>query len=312
MAKNDRNNQQGKLGEIRVAEVFVKAGCAVNFLPFMDLGLDLHVQLPVRVPEADDESWPMSGLTAHVQVKTTRTTSLPAITRETAAAWQLGAQAGTPTFVIAVVSDEHAGVHYRFFDPLVVKQYVDKSKGESFKLPISRGVVVQPDDLYDHVSEWVVRARYYLSAAIDFVWSDVKADVWESARTMVSQMTLIHERAFRSPSTSTHLQPWADTARTLMSAYLDGAGYPPETLDEPFGAQGDSLLHVIEQDAFDKVNDGGSEKHGWNEWVEPLASVSPVRDENGSLTYLEEICRAYGRVSNPDGGVRSGPENVGQ
>jgi hypothetical protein len=312
MAKNDRNNQQGKLGELRVAEVFVTAGCAVNFLPFMDFGLDLHVQLPVRIPEADDMSWPMSGLTAHVQVKTTRTTSLPAITRETAAAWQLGAQAGTPTFVIAVVSGEEGSVHYRFFDPLVVKQYVDKSKGESFTLPISRGVVVEPEDLYDHVSEWVVKARYYLSAAIGFFWSDVKEEVWESARTMVSQMTLIHERAFRSPSTSAQLQPWAHTARTLMSAYLDGAGYPPETLDEPFGAQADSLLHVIEQDAFDKVNNGGSEKHGWNEWVEPLASVSPEGDESGSLTYLAEICRAYGRVSNPGRGARSGPENADQ
>jgi hypothetical protein len=310
MAKNDRNNQQGKLGEIRVAEVFVKAGCAVNFLPFMDLGLDLHVQLPVRVPEADDESWPMSGLTAHVQVKTTRTTSLPAITRETAAAWQLGAQAGTPTFVIAVVSDEHVAVHYRFFDPLVVKQYLDKSKGESFKLPISRGVVVHPEDLYDHVSEWVVKARYYLSAAIGFFWSDVKADVWESALMMVSQLTLIHERAFHDPSTSAELQPWADTARTLMSAYLEGAGYPPETLDEPYGDKSHSLLHEVEQRALFEVNGGGSEKHGWNEDVEPLASVTPKRDQSESLTYLAEICRAYGQVSNPDGGGRSRPENV--
>lgn len=301
MARNDRNNQQGKLGELRVAEVFVKAGCAVNFLPFMDFGLDLHVQLPVRVPEADDESWSMSGSTAHVQVKTTRTTSLPAITRETAAAWQLGAQAGTPTFVIAVVSHEPTAVHYRFFDPLVVKQYVDKSKGDSFKLPISRGVVVHPEDLYDHVSDWVIKARYYLSAAIGFFWSDVKADVWESALMMVSQLTLIHERAFRSPSTSAELQPWADTARTLMSAYLEGAGYSPETLDEISGDRSHSLLHEIEQRTFDVVNGAGSEKHGWNEDVEPLAAVSPLPDERGSLTYLAEICRAYGRVSNPDG-----------
>lgn len=312
MANNDRNNRQGKLGELRVAEVFVQAGCAVNFLPFMDFGLDLHVQLPVRIPEADDESWPMSGLTAHVQVKTTRTTNLPAIIRETAAAWQLGAQTGTPTFVIAVVTDEQASVHYRFFDPLVVKRYVDKSKGESFRLPISRGIVVQPDELYELVSEWVLKARYHLSASIDFFWSDVDAEVWDSARTMVSQLTLIHERAFRSPSESAQLQPWADTARTLMSAYLDGAGYPPETLDEPFGAQDDSLLHVIEQDAFDRVNGGGSEKHGWNEWVEPLASVSPERDESGSLAYLAEICRAYGRVSNPDGRVHSRPAHGGR
>lgn len=311
MARNDRNNQQGKLGELRVAEVLVEAGCAVNFLPFMDFGLDLHVQLPVRVPEADDESWPMSGLTAHVQVKTTRTTSLPAITRETASAWQLGAQAGTPTFVVAVVTDEEASIHYRFFDPLVVKQYVDKSKGESFKLPISRGVVVQPEALFDHVSEWVVKARYYLSAAIDFVWSDVKADVWESALTMVSQLTLIHERAFHSPSTSAEVQPWANTARTLMSAYLEGAGSPPETLHSPLRHPSDSPLHEIEQRAFIEVNGGGSEKHGWNEWIEPLASVSPERDKSDSLTYLAEICRAYGRVSNLDG-ARSRPENLDQ
>lgn len=297
MAKNDRNNQQGKLGELRVAEAFLKSGCVVNLLSFMDVGLDLLVQLPKgpKPPGREKNTWSMSGMTAHIQVKSTRTDKLPAISTETAHAWRVGALAGTPTLVVAVVVDPDTDVTaFRFFDPLVINSYAETTSADTFKVSVSRGQEVDPGSLFQHTYEWVEKSRFYFADGIGFRWPRLKAELWDSALEMVGSLTRIHERAFQDPQISLENQPYMGKAGTLMRSFLDGVGVRDNGQDEILTHTGSNLLEETEMRAHDMITDAASEKHGWSDWVDPLASVSPTVNEDHSLSFLENLCFDYG------------------
>lgn len=297
MAKNDRNNQQGKLGEIRVAEALLQSGCVVNFLNFMDVGLDLHVQLPAgsTPPRPDQSSWSMSGKTAHIQVKSTKRRELPPIATETARAWQLGALAGTPTLLVAVLVNAATGVTtFQFFDPLVVNEYAEATTSESFKIQVSRGEEIEPDDLFQRVSEWIDKSPYYLADGVGFTWVRRKRERWTSALSMVSNLTRIYERAFQEPEVSVELQPFAETAEALMKSFLDGARIDADVLYSTRPNFDIRLIDEVLMCAHDVVNEGVSAKHGWSTWIEPLSSVSPTLDQQDSLSFLKQICFDHG------------------
>lgn len=297
MAKNDRNNQQGKLGELRVAEAFLKSGCVVNLLSFMDVGLDLLVQLPKgpKPPGPEEKTWPMSGRTAHIQVKSTRTDKLPAISTETAHAWRVGALAGTPTLVVAVVVEPDTdSTKFRFFDPLVIDLYAETTKPDSFKVPVSRGQQVDSSELFHRMHEWVETSRFYFADGIEFKWPCKKSELWESALNMVGSLTRIHERAFQDPQVSLEQQTYTGTAQDLMRSFLDGVGVRGNEQDEIVIHTVSTLLNELDMRAHDMIADAASEKQGWPDWVEPLASVSPTVNEERSLSFLEKLCFDYG------------------
>lgn len=71
MPKRKKANRSGDIGEIRVIERFIEIGAAVNSLAQSDYGWDAHIHTPkdALAPNADEDVWEMSGLTAHVQIK---------------------------------------------------------------------------------------------------------------------------------------------------------------------------------------------------------------------------------------------------
>lgn len=297
MAKNDRNNQQGKLEELRVAEAFLKSGCVVNLLSFMDVGLDLLVQLPKgpKPPGHEEKTWPMSGRTAHIQVKSTRTDKLPAISTETAHAWRVGALAGTPTLVVAVVVEPDTDLTtFRFFDPLVINSYAETTTADTFKVSVSRGQEVDSSVLFHRMYEWVEKSRFYFADGIEFRWPRQKSELWESTLNMVGSLTRIHERAFQDPQVSLEQQPYTGTAQDQMRSFLDGVGVKGNEQDDIVTHTGSTLLDELDMRAHDMINEAASEKHGWPDWVEPLASVSPKVNKERSLSFLEKLCFDYG------------------
>lgn len=300
MAKNDINNQRGSLGELQVAQALVETGCVVNFLSFMDVGLDLFVQLPAGLvpPEAGRVSWEMSGRSVHVQVKSTKTGEVPGIATETAREWTRAAPFGALTVLVVVVLDEHGKPEFRFFDPLLIKLYSDKTRSEAFKIPVHAGQTVDPHELFGLITEWLDKSRYYLSSAIPFVWSPDKEVVWMTAVDMVARLTLIHERAFRDAGLSLDDQrDFQDTAEGLMVNFLRGAGLETDLLDEYLPGETRTVKDELFDRTFVEINGAASDKHGWPDWVDPLGSVSPSSDEYGAKSYLSELCYAYGLAS---------------
>lgn len=302
MAKNDRNNVKGTLGELSVAQLFVRQGCAVNFLTFMDVGMDLHVHMPanLRVPEATADSWLMSGRAAHVQVKSTAREKLPAIQVSTAKAWTLAAQTGSPTVLVGVIVDsKNQEPEFRFFDPLLVDYLAERAaaRGSSeFEVSISKGQVVQPGELFDVVAFWIMNGSSMLSHLIPRPWPVPREQAWDAVLDVIEVLTLMFERRFRDPNVVLQEHTFAATADFLAGAFLEGAGIDDSALDDYDAEAGDTYRTAMHLRIHDVVNGAISRKQGWSEWVDQLALIASVNDESGALQRLAELCTAYGRV----------------
>ncbi|WP_459384539.1 hypothetical protein [Arthrobacter humicola] len=230
MAMNDRNNVKGTLGELSVAKLFVEQGCAVNFLTFMDVGMDLHVQMPadLKVPDALEESWQMSGRAAHVHLNSTATPRLPEIQVSTAIAWTLGARTGNPTLLVGVIVGRKDGApQFRLFDPLMVEYFAECAAAggkPKFKLSVSKGELVEPDQLFEKVAYWITNGPYMLSHAIPRPWPRDPEEIWGAAEDMIGNLTLMFERRFREYNAIWEDQTFVGTADYLADAFLEGAG----------------------------------------------------------------------------------------
>lgn len=302
MAMNDRNSVKGTLGELSVAKLFVEQGCAVNFLTFMDVGMDLHVHMPadLKVPDPQEDSWHMSGRAAHVQVKSTARGKLPSIQVSTAKAWTLGAQTGSPTLLVGVIVGSKGGkAEFRFFNPLVVDYLAESAAAggrSEFEVLISKGEIVEPEELFDKVAYWVTNGPYMLSHAIPRPWPTERERIWDAALDMIETLTLMFERRFHDPEVVLQELTFAHTADYIAGAFLEGAGIDGSVLDDRDAGAYDYRRVAMHLRVHDAINGAISRKHGWSDWVEHLALVANVSDESKALQWLADICTAYGRV----------------
>lgn len=101
MALRNSNNVKGDLGEIEVSKKLLEHGLAINSLAASDTGWDLHCHVPktlimnASTVEAK-RSWPMSGRSAHIQVKNS---SAGRLNVGTVRGWLSGTASGVPTFM---------------------------------------------------------------------------------------------------------------------------------------------------------------------------------------------------------------------
>lgn len=123
MVLMDRNQRQGAVAEMRVALALVEHGCAVNSMTQMDFGTDLTVQVPRRIPDAEDETWEMTQQTANLQIKSSRSAGENAVVPYTVAAeWADFHRRTSPTFLILSVRDD-----YFAFDTARIRGLADRS-----------------------------------------------------------------------------------------------------------------------------------------------------------------------------------------
>lgn len=106
MARRSASNVIGDLGELKITELLLEHGFAVNSLTSSDTGWDLHCHLPVdlimNASSGGKATWDMSGQTAHIQVKAGR----PGVLRVgTVRGWVMGSKVGAPTFLFGMFHD---------------------------------------------------------------------------------------------------------------------------------------------------------------------------------------------------------------
>jgi hypothetical protein len=107
MAKRTGGNVNGDLYELRVTQLLIEHGLAINSLTGSDTGWDLHCHVPDglyrRASEAGRASWLLSGRSAHVQVKSAPRGRLRL---GTVRGWTTGAASGVPTFFFSRLRDK--------------------------------------------------------------------------------------------------------------------------------------------------------------------------------------------------------------
>ncbi|WP_157070466.1 hypothetical protein [Brevibacterium epidermidis] len=131
MAFLDRNGVQGAQAEHRTAELLIGAGCAVNSLTQMDYGLDLHLMLPKWPPGAQLDHWEVGGRTAHVQVKSSRSSADPSVKLEDVESWLAQTRSGSPTFVFVVDFDEAGDLKVWVQDPRSIRLCMERALSRS-------------------------------------------------------------------------------------------------------------------------------------------------------------------------------------
>jgi hypothetical protein len=128
-------------------------GASVNSLTASDYGWDLHLHVPEEEmyfsPTAPPEdSWVLSGRTAHVQVKRrSGSSSWPSLATETVRGWLTGTSTGTPTFVFIVDDTDPKVTKFRFSTPRELDLWLDHYEsmssgtlGNKWTLPYKRHV----------------------------------------------------------------------------------------------------------------------------------------------------------------------------
>jgi len=320
LALNDANNRRGKLGELAVASELISSGCAVNSLTFMDLGLDLHVQLPegLRAPSPDAQTWRMSGRAAHVQVKSTKTRSLPSISVETADTWRRGAQSGLPTLVVAAIPQDDETTQLRLFDPILVDRYAAKAKAarrDEYRIPVSMGLPLSKGDLLGTVAAWVRGSQYVFSDAVGLTWGDDGEGTWEEAIYLFARLTVIVEAHFRRDPMIEDGAQYGNIAETLALRFLDGAGVDDAFLDDVHADAVDSHgtrtgattnRDVILVTAAEAVHDASTQDEGWSEALAPLSAITDATTEFDAIAKLGDLCRLYGQGSKKAPSLRRG------
>lgn len=106
MAKRSGSNVTGDLWELKVTELLLEHGVAINVLTASDTGWDLHCHVPaglfLRSSTAGHASWSLSGRSTHVQVKSAPTDLLSV---GTVRGWVSGTASGVPTFLFGRLND---------------------------------------------------------------------------------------------------------------------------------------------------------------------------------------------------------------
>jgi hypothetical protein len=103
-----RTKQTADRAVAAAEELLDDAGCAVNELTKNDYGFDLHVQLPDHVPDESEEGWPMSSLSALIQVK--GGTYIESGVRLRRDRWEYLSGSMTPVYVAAVPEESEPWV----------------------------------------------------------------------------------------------------------------------------------------------------------------------------------------------------------
>ncbi|ORI18338.1 hypothetical protein [Rhodococcus sp. 1168] len=100
MARRNGSNVVGDLNELRVAQLLLEHGIAINALTASDTGWDLHCHVPdgliCGASRAGKDSWRLSGRSVHIQVKTSPHGRLQV---GTVRGWLAGTTSGVPTFM---------------------------------------------------------------------------------------------------------------------------------------------------------------------------------------------------------------------
>ena len=110
VARRNLSNLRGDEGELAAFKELLKTGAAINSLVNSDTGWDLHMHLPVtplykmpkRTLPTNKEGWPLSGRTAHVQVKNMQSGRFPTVSVGTLRGWVSGSRSGTPTYILLI------------------------------------------------------------------------------------------------------------------------------------------------------------------------------------------------------------------
>ncbi len=120
MAKRSGGNVTGDLYELRVTELLLEHGLAINALTGSDSGWDLHCHVPEglyqRASTAGRASWLLSGRSAHVQVKSAVRDRLRV---GTVRGWITGTASGVPTLLFA-----RKGEQARFSSPSDLERWL--------------------------------------------------------------------------------------------------------------------------------------------------------------------------------------------
>jgi hypothetical protein len=146
MAKRTRSNLSGDIGELDVMRKLFEIGSAVNGLTQSDYGWDAHVHTPVHAYKTGHlpESWVMSGLTAHVQIKNSTSGSPADVRVGTLRGWVAGSQVGTPTFFFFVFKGAP-----RYASPKMLKKYLAQAElqglEDTAEKPIGKRMTLEAD-----------------------------------------------------------------------------------------------------------------------------------------------------------------------
>lgn len=173
MAKRTKNHYLGDVGEASVIRRMLDTGASLNSLSASDYGWDLHIHLPCEpflVPldrTCIKDSWPMSGRTAHIQVK--NWVSDPTVVIGTLRGWVSSGASGIPTFVVIPRSDDPG--EWKYLGP----GELDELLGKNSSLDDDRSVSMVnslpfPDSVLHHLLDlWTWNPRMTLVGRFDKV-----------------------------------------------------------------------------------------------------------------------------------------------
>lgn len=136
MPTRTKANKSGDVGELSVILDMVQLGAAVNSLAQSDYGWDAHVHTPEDALTVGNlpDSWKMSGLSAHIQVKNADSGKGARVKIGSLRAWLAGSKVGTPTFYFFVKRESP-----RYASPKMLNAVLDHFKDDSDDREISIG-----------------------------------------------------------------------------------------------------------------------------------------------------------------------------
>lgn len=230
----------GDVGELKIALKFVEMGCSVNSLTGSDYGLDLHIQLPERaiLAKKQNESWAMSGRTAHLQVKHSTGDNDPSIKIPTLRSWVTGSRTGVPTFLICLYG-EHAryAAPWHFVDKL--KEAESEEKLKATKSFSKKTTLDLNEATFPHLLQlWTKYPALMLMARVDS-WQ-LYLDFDERFKALVAALCYAWAMDHRLPND-------ADTtaANRLMELGMLAAPLVDQDAN-PMGFSEDLLAHIEE------------------------------------------------------------------
>jgi hypothetical protein len=299
MAKNDNNNRQGKLAELAVAGAFVKHGCAVNFLTFMDVGMDLHVHMPDGLTSPEGSSWEMSGQAGHIQVKSTQNWSFGSISTTTANSWTLGTQTGAPTILVGIKVNGAESVEYYYFDPLTIDLLAYRAQEEEkskFSVALSRGEIVEPSDLFHKLAFWMRHGSFFLSPALQRPWGVTSEDIWDKTCAMIEQMIISYEFNYRSYGHVVTHASFEFPAERLLRAFFRGISQTESEQNAYLDRTFPSFVGRVSEE----ISRSGTTDEGWyRQGLPRLSKFTSAESESDALSSLDTICATYGEVIKP-------------
>lgn len=290
--KRLRTDYIGNVGEFKVALKFLEMGCSVNSLTNSDYGLDLHIQTPERVTVAKDQkkSWPMSGRTAHIQVKHSTSNDDHSIKIATLRSWVTGSRTGVPTFLVCLFEEQarfatpwHFVAKLKEWDAAAVKS-ASKSFGKNSTLVLNEGTFPYLLQL------WTKYPGLMLRAKID-AWP-AGSDSLTELRVLVAEICYAWAMDHRLPNDADNI-----TANRLME--LAGLAAPLVDADADPWTFGQEMLYLIEE-ARDYISNEYQRRltdflAGYDEKVR---EVEKITDNKARIKTLHELVSEKQWLSN--------------